>query len=211
MSDSGITKLEAVNVMFMHLGQARVSALDSTGTWPNLSYGSSEAGEAEYVLDYVSRRVQERGFHGNTDRHVALTAADIGGSVFKFNLPSNTLKIMGSGNYATREYAIRAGYLYDRYLNTDTFADGDTVTVDIVRHLNFIDCDPTIREMITDEAVQEWRRMRLPDALRDTLLAEKRLASINAMDRVHVRAPIEQVQPTQPIYLGGQNRRGSDT
>ena len=60
-----MTRLEAVNEVLAALGEPPATALDSSGTWPSLTFGTTLAGQAERFLERASKNIQSRGGTGD--------------------------------------------------------------------------------------------------------------------------------------------------
>ena len=124
-----MTRLDAINEMLSARGESPVTALDSTGSWPSKTYGSSDQGLAERILDRHSRRLQADGtvFNRLDDYVIELPtvkiAASGGAGTFTFGetITESTSAATGTFNYET------GGYVYIAPL-TGTFAGGYTLT-----------------------------------------------------------------------------------
>lgn len=118
------TELEAVNLM-----------LDAIGESPLNSLGNSavvDAVKAQAVLSEVSRAVQQKGWHFNTEKDFVLvpTAFDK-----EITLPSNCLRVDTVGEDKFIDVVQRGKRLYDRRKHTYKFDKG--VKVDMVVLLPF--------------------------------------------------------------------------
>lgn len=188
MPTIGATKLRAINHMLLSLGMARVGALDTSG--------SSDAAEAEYVLDSVARKTLMRGVSSNTRRHVTIVSSNTGEIDLNASLASQSpatpaplaLRVSGSGKYQDRRFSLRGSKIYDEVKgSTVAFGTTESVTVDIVEELsatspaNFEDIDPVTKELILAEAVQEYRAMKRPDPQVDQLLERSRTKVENSV------------------------------
>ena len=133
-----ITELEAVNDMLRTIGEQPVSTLVTSGL--------SEATIAYDVLQTVSREVQSRGLHCNSEEHYPLTK-DVDGYI---NIPANALKV--DGFYTYDDIVMRGSKLYDRYNHTFVFTEDKEVN--IVFFLPFTDLPQTVRQYIYIKAAR---------------------------------------------------------
>lgn len=152
MAFFGLSKLEAVCLLLQAIRLKRVSALDSTGAWPAKVYGNSNAADAEWTLDLISRQVQARGFGCNTVRAKKFT---LGGSG-TISLPANTLAIIPAGPTQFRNIGIRDDKAYDLEADTATFAAGDYF-FDVITAVDFESLDPTVKDIVVAEAKQYFQ------------------------------------------------------
>lgn len=154
MATAGTTKLEAVNrIMVAGYGLGRVSSLDSTGTWPNLTYGTSNHATAEFILDQSTRDVLAQNWGGsNMDYHMSFTVS--GGQVDLSESGQNILAVRGNGDLTGRRLTIRNGFLYDQVANSnDGFGDGP-IFLDVLRNVVWDECDPDVQSVALHRAIR---------------------------------------------------------
>lgn len=113
-----MTKLEAVNEVFMLCGQYPVAAIDTTGTGPS--------NFVEKYIDQEVRHLLNDGWAFNTRTNVTLTPDGSN----HIAIPSSTLSVDTYGADAHRNVTVSpsASRLYDRDNNTDEFDGAITVT-----------------------------------------------------------------------------------
>jgi len=203
MAVLGLSKLEAVNAMLESVGQARFSALDSSGSWPTKTYTASIQSTAEYILDRASRMVQGRGWKFNTKKCKSYT---IGAGVLTFG--TNVLAATPAGPNQFRNWAILGDGAYDLESDTATFAAG-TYFFDIVTLHDFELCPPDVKDLILNEAMQILQRRYKGDGDSDKMIAEERSKAEIRAERPKVadqQAPMNQ-SPLLPSMGDGGSRR----
>lgn len=205
MPTFGYSKLEAVNRMLMARGIQRANALDSTGSFPSLTYGSSDAANAEYILDLVSSRVQTSGWPCNTTYYRTLTSASS-----KHVLPNYTLNVIAAGANEGDIFSIKKVgtefLLYDVRRGSTTFSSSiplqHNVTIHLVELLDYEACSPDVKELIAVEAAKEYLAMQFPDPLRLNYLSIMSNAANATARRLDPRPPAASVPPNpQPMMM----------
>lgn len=166
------SELDAVNLMLDVIGEAPVNTLETTKM--------TDVAKAKAALSELSRTVQSRGWHFNTEREYPL-AADVDGNV---NLPSNTLRFDVNYRSASLDLTQRGARLYDR--ENHTYNIGETVYVDIVFLLPWTDLPETARKYIAIRAARTFQKRQLGDEKADVFTAEDeqeaKLAFLHAED-----------------------------
>jgi len=203
MAVLGLSKLEAVNAMLESIGQARFSALDSSGSWPTKTYTASIVSTAEYILDRASRMVQGRGWKFNTVKCKSYTIGAPGAVTFG----TNVLAATPAGPNQFRNWAIRGDAAYDLEGDTATFAAG-TYYFDIVTLHDFELCPPDCKDLILNEAMQILQRRYKGDPESDRMIAEERAKAEIRAERPKVadhQLPANQ-SPLLPTMGGGGGR-----
>lgn len=137
-----MTKLEAVNVMLAAIGEAPVDTLAVTGL--------IDVSIAETILDNTTREVLMRGWWFNREYDYPLA---IDGSN-EFVLGSTVLSADSSAKSANWDVVERGGKMYDRYNHTFTFTDIDTLYLDVVWSLDFIELPQVARWYVTVRAAR---------------------------------------------------------
>jgi hypothetical protein len=151
MALTPMTKLEAVNIMLLAIGEQPVSTLDPGSI-------TQEASIAEDVLDTVSRDVQALGWYFNETLEVTLSP-DVDDNIA---IPSDALKVIPIGE--SDAIGIRAGYLYNRTEGTDEF--DDDVDCYIVYGQDFADLPQSAKAYIAIRAARVFQQRVLgSDAL----------------------------------------------
>jgi hypothetical protein len=157
-----MTKLEAVNEMLFTIGERPVNSLAS---------GLSEASQAEDILDRESRRIQMKGWHGNTlfNHQITPNASD------QFALPDNVLKVdtvnpsyRRSGNTPApssyinvsmrRDAADTKWLLWDNDNGSETITDVTAMTTELVLFLEFANLTPALQIYIWVSAARRFQQ-----------------------------------------------------
>lgn len=200
----GLTKVDAVNAMLEMTSSERVTGLGGSGSWPNRTYGATEAGKAEMILDRVSREVQARGFErANVVRWKKYT---VSGSPGGITLASNVLSIKPVGPSADLHIGINDGNAYDFKNDTATFAVGDYF-LDVTVLYDFEKLPHEIRQIIQAEAVREWQRVQRGSVEADQMLSEKH-AKAEYASASNPSYPLPLPTNTKPmIPQGGSSER----
>jgi hypothetical protein len=184
MASLGMSKLQAVNELLEAINELPVAALDSTGTWPALSYGSSEAGRAEMLLDRESQRFQSRGWPDNTDlcKFFALNAAtntklDLSASPYA---ALSYIHVRAAGPQHWLDVSLRNGLVWNNQLHTDVLT-GVAVTVsgsvgvylDAVRYIDFAELSPRLKDAIIAHSKVVYQRRTRQSPLQDGFLSQE--------------------------------------
>lgn len=61
-----MTRLDAIQEMLEGIGAGHASALDSTGSWPSQVFGTTNAADAERILDRETKKILAQGWFLNT-------------------------------------------------------------------------------------------------------------------------------------------------
>jgi hypothetical protein len=133
------TELEAVNQMLSAIGDSPVNQLD-TAT-------NAEARVAKQILDEVSRDVQSRGWHFNTEPDYTITRD----SDNHINLPTTAVRFdIKSELYPSLDVTQRGSKMYDR--KDHTFVFDQDLKGEIIILLAFTDLPQPARAYITVRA-----------------------------------------------------------
>ena len=195
------TRLQAVNDIARACGERRFAALDSTGSWPSKSYGSSFAGEAEFILDIVSRRVLTRGWECNTVKCKKYTVASPGALTFA----SNVLNAFPAGPDQNERYVFRNGTAYNVNPKDDTatFPAADYF-FDIVTDHDFDTLPTDLQVLIMQEAREEANvTLKGNPFVHDKVQGDKAVAEVGAQ---RTRNTVPQLMNQQPMVM--QQQRG---
>ena len=132
------TELEAVNQMLSAIGEAPINQLDTATT--------ADARVAKQILDEVSRDVQSRGWHFNTEPEYTITKDGNG----HINLPATAVRFdIKTELYPTLDIVQRGNKMYDRKEHSFVFTQdlkGEIVLLD------FTDLPQPARNYITVRA-----------------------------------------------------------
>lgn len=138
-STTPTTELEAVNLMLAVIGESPLSSLDDSTV--------VDAVLARNVLSEVSRAVQTKGWHFNTETEFPLLPD---ASTKEISVPTNCLRVVTTYPTSDVDAVHRGKRLYDRKNHTYQFTK--TVTVDMVVVLPFDELPETARHYIAVRA-----------------------------------------------------------
>lgn len=180
MANNNMARLQAVNDMLRFVGIARVSALDSSGSWPSKSYNSSDAATAEYWLDIETKKYLGEGYGVNTTLYQVTLGAP-GTITFADNVLS--CKPLGKNQRRDIRFRVIAGTptAYDNDSRTTTFAAG-TYDFELTEDLDFDTLDVMTQHKILAEAKRSFQQAMLGNQQKDQYLAESAV-------KADIRAP----------------------
>ena len=135
---SPTTELEAINTMLSTIGESPVNAVEDTG--------NVDVVIARQILQSVSREVQARGWHFNTEKNYTITPDSAGYLV----LPNAVLKVDTVFPDSSKDVVVRGSRLYDREKHTYVFTDA--VKVDMTILLTFDELPEVARNYATIRA-----------------------------------------------------------
>jgi hypothetical protein len=136
------TELDAVNTMLSGIGQYPVSSLSLPTT--------NDVTVATTILSEISREVQIRGWHWNSEYNYPL-APDEDGHII---VPDDFVRV-DFPYWQSPDIALRGRYLYDKGNHTNVFSG--TLYVDVVRLLDFNDLPETCKRFITTKATRVFQ------------------------------------------------------
>jgi len=168
MAVLGLTKLQAVNRILHSIDIASVTALDTSG--------SSEATEAEEILDRANTLVQSWGWQDNLT--LARTYSHSGGTI---TLAADTLWVRSAGTDQHRNLVLNGDALYDADGDTATFSAN--VALDRIRELTFVNCSPKLKELIAAWARLISHRQKRADSVRDAMYRQEFAQIMSMMER----------------------------
>ena len=135
---SPTTELEAINTMLSTIGESPVNTVEDTG--------NVDVVIARQILQSVSREVQARGWHFNTEKNYTITPDSEGYLV----LPNTVLKVDTVYPDSSKDVVVRGSRLYDREKHTYVFTDA--VKVDMTILLTFDELPEVARNYVTIRA-----------------------------------------------------------
>ena len=135
---SPTTELEAINTMLSTIGESPVNTVEGTG--------NVDVVIARQILQTVSREVQARGWHFNTEINYTVTPDSEGYLV----LPNTVLKVDTVYPDSSKDVVVRGSRLYDREKHTYVFTDA--VKVDMTILLTFDELPEVARNYATIRA-----------------------------------------------------------
>lgn len=163
------TKLEAVNSMLGHIGEAPVNTISNATALP------ISASVAVSVLDETSREVQLQGWHFNTEVDVELTP-DPSGNI---NIPSNAVGVDTVDT--TLDVTQRGARLYNRKERTYTFSS--PVKVHVTYLFDWDELNEHARRYIT---------LRASRVFQGRMVGSRELEALIARDEYLARALLEE-------------------
>jgi hypothetical protein len=165
------TKLQLVNRMLRACGHLPVSALDSSGSWPTKTYGTSDAGQAEMYLDAATRDTLARQWK-QTSRVFVHTLASPG----TITAPTNAIFVRPIGRDENRNWYLQNGtaLIYDAEGSTTTFPAGtyqfQVVEDEEVQNLR----DPNLQTLCMSNAAIEFQGVTARDTRVDATYQQVR-------------------------------------
>ncbi len=165
------SELEAINTILSVIGESPISTLSEISS-------VADAVTAKSTLSEVSRQVQTKGWHFNTEKDFELSP-----DVFskEITIPSNALRVDSSGDSRETDVVQRGQRLYNRM--THTFQFDKSLKCEIVVLLPFDQLPQAARHYVTIKAARVFQSRTVgSDALyqftsldeRDALLDLKR-------------------------------------
>jgi len=137
------TELDAVNTCLEIIGEQPVNIIPTSGV--------TEATVAYNVLTRISREIQKKELHCNTEENYPLNANTEG----YFVLPKNVLRVDAMDQYL--DVVQRGNRLYDKKNHTFTF-NQKTMLVEIVFFLPFEELPEHVRHYIAVRAARVFQR-----------------------------------------------------
>lgn len=197
-------KLAAVNEVLEAISEDRIAALDSTGSWPTLTYGSTAAGAAEFILDRAIEFELLRGWRFNTalaKKYVVTTVLTFGSSV---------IRVVPVGPSARKVIDLRSGAGYDLELDSATLTAGDYF-FDVVTIHEFSTIPLDIQNLIVKRAKRDFHRERKGNPIKDALLLDeyRQAESICQRPVLPLYNPMvnQQPLPTAGVGSGGSQQQ----
>ncbi len=140
--ETPLTELDAVNIMLQAIGEAPVNTL-SAGSVADVTI-------AQAILKEASHRIQEIGWHFNTELDYPLVP-DVDGAI---TLAANIVRVDQDSNVDNGDYDLvqRGTQLYDRKNRTAVFTA--TVRAEVVLLLPFASLPPIARRYVTIKAAR---------------------------------------------------------
>ncbi len=148
------TELEAVNILLDSIGESPVNTLNNPGI--------VDAVKAQNKLHEVSRHVQLKGWHYNTEKEYDLTINGSGHLV----LPANVLKVVvDRRRYPTLDLVQRGLKMYDRC--NQTFVFTQNIKVRIVLFLPWEDLPEVAKKYISIRSARIFQNQMVGSELLD--------------------------------------------
>ena len=143
-STTPTTELEAVNLMLDTIGESPISTLQNSSV--------IDAVKAKAVLSEVSRAIQAKGWHFNTEKGFKLLPGVYDQEI---QVPANCMKVDSVGLDASIDVVHRGTRLYDRINHTYKFTK--SITVDMVVLLPFDELPESARRDIAVRAARVFQ------------------------------------------------------
>jgi len=144
-SPTPTTKLEAVNVMLGTINESPVNTIEGSQT--------ADVVNAKNILDEVSKSVQTKGWHFNSEYDYPLTPD--GDNYLK--PPANTLRV-DITSPTTVDAVMRGTKMYDRKNHTYAFTGASTYYCTLVLALDFEELPEAARRYITVKAARIFQK-----------------------------------------------------
>lgn len=154
------TKLEAVNLILDAIGESPVSSLTS---------GLPDAAKAERFLDRVSKEIQEKGWHCNTDTDYTFARDEF----LRIPVPQNVLRIDTAGRDRSFDVTTRklngTTFLYDKTRKVFTFPRN--LRCDVVWLFDYSELTPQLRAYIAWKAAESYQKSEMGSVALDRFIA----------------------------------------
>jgi len=158
------TELEAVNIMLSTVGEAPVSTLEVSGL--------TDVAIAKQILTEVSRAVQTKGWHFNTEINYELSPNTDG----FITPPLNTLRIDTTPEYRDIDVTHRGTRLYNKVDHTYVFTD--PLKLELIVMLAFTDMPEAARYYITIRASRIFQKRVLGSDVMEAFTQDDELQSL---------------------------------
>ncbi len=139
------SELEAINTILSVIGESPISSTSEISS-------VADAVIAQSILSEVSRQVQTKGWHFNTDKEITLSPDTFSGEI---TVSTNCLRVDPAGDDRELDLVHRGTRLYDRTLHTYNIAK--QVKVDMVVLLPFTELPQAARQYITVKAARVFQ------------------------------------------------------
>ena len=183
-----MTELQAVNKMLRAVDIAPVASI--TGTL------DLEAENAVERLSEINRSFQTMGWDFNT-RFEVKYLRNVSNQV---TLGTNVLSIKPVGNSSWKDFVMRAGQVYDRDRDIDSFTLQEDPYLDIVELINFEDLPQAARDYIAHRATREHERFESADDTKTEMSQEGELRAWATLINDHSRSGYETIENNPNVY-----------
>lgn len=136
------SELEAINTILSVIGESPISSLSDISS-------VADAVTAQSILSEVSRQVQTKGWHFNTEKDFELSPDTFAKEIV---VPSNALRVDSMGDDREMDVVQRGNKLYDRVKHTFQF--DKSIKCDLVVLLPFDQLPQAARHYITIKAAR---------------------------------------------------------
>jgi hypothetical protein len=139
------TELEAINTILSVIGESPISSLSGISS-------VADAVTAQSILSEVSRQVQTKGWHFNTDKSITLSPDAYSGEI---TIPPNCLRVDSATDDREIDVVNRGTKLYDR--KNHTYKVNKQIKADMVVLLPFTDLPQAARHYITIKSARVFQ------------------------------------------------------
>lgn len=139
------SELEAINTILSVIGESPISSTSEISS-------VADAVTAQSILSEISRQVQTKGWHFNTDKEITLSPDTFSGEI---TVPTNCLRVDPAGDDRELDLVHRGIKLYDRTKHTYNIAK--QVKVDMVVLLPFTELPQAARHYVTVKAARVFQ------------------------------------------------------
>lgn len=139
------SELEAINTILSVIGESPISTLSDISS-------VADAVTAQSILSEVSRQVQTKGWHFNTEKDFELSPEAFSKEI---TVPTNALRVDTSGDSRETDVVQRGNRLYNRALHTFQFTE--SLKCEIVVLLPFEDLPQAARHYVTIKAARVFQ------------------------------------------------------
>lgn len=139
------SELEAINTILSVIGESPISTLSEISS-------VADAVTAQSTLSEVSRQVQTKGWHFNTEKDFELSPETFSKEI---TVPSNALRVDTSGDSRETDVVQRGQRLYNRMLHTYQF--DSSLKCEIVVLLPFEELPQAARHYVTIKAARVFQ------------------------------------------------------
>jgi hypothetical protein len=136
------SELEAINTILSVIGESPISSLSDISS-------VADAVTAQSILSEVSRQVQTKGWHFNTEKDFELSPDTFAKEIV---IPSNALRVDSMGDDREMDVVQRGNRLYDRVKHTFQF--DKSIKCDLVVLLPFDQLPQAARHYVTIKAAR---------------------------------------------------------
>jgi len=170
---SRTTELEAVNTMLSVLGEAPINSFGDAQT--------PDVAQARAILTEISRDVQSRGWHFNTETDVTLTPNSL---TNKITIPANCIRIdVEKQNAGSKEIVQRGEFLYDKKDHTFEFVS--PLKVHLIYGFDWDELPETARRYIMIRAAR---------ILQDRQLGSEKISAFTRTDEQRALVDLESAE-----------------
>lgn len=163
------TELEAVNIMLDCINEAPVSSLTGSGL--------VDVAKAKDTLSEVSREVQEKGWHFNTEYDYPLTR-DVDGYI---PLATNMARVDVNECYTRHDAVQRGARLY--WLNEHTYVFDQDLEGEVIFYLPWTDLPQAARQYITIRAARRFQGRQLGSDTKHKFSETDEMTAMTSMQR----------------------------